>query len=83
MRFRFEWSHPRFTWIQPGLKPIVVGRCAVDGYALSYQAAHPIDYPLRMTTHDKFRGIPKWLLAIMLIISAAIIYGVIDWIVES
>ena len=42
-----------------------------------------VDYPLRMTTHDKFNGIPKWLLAIMLIISAAIIYGVIDWIIES
>ena len=36
-----------------------------------------------MSTHDKFRGIPKWLLAIMLIISAAIIYGVIDWIIDS
>ena len=36
-----------------------------------------------MTTHDKFRGIPKWLLAIMLIVSAAIIYGVIDWIIDS
>ena len=42
-----------------------------------------VDYHARMSTPDTSKGFPKWVLFLMLIVSAAILYGVIDWIADA
>ena len=42
-----------------------------------------VDYHGCMTTPDTSKGFPKWVLFLMLLVSAAILYGVIDWIADA